>query len=168
MSVFGKEAVGYVPLDKRKWFTPVVLDGMEQLPLVCIDNIECIVGEEEWETAIFDLYNRILESGNTHLLVTGDRPPRQLDLNLPDLASRLDWGQIYYLHPLSDEDKLQALQLRAELRGFELTEDVGRFILKRLDRKTKSLFSTLNHLDRASISAQRKLTIPFVKEVLSL
>ncbi len=162
------EAVGYVPLDKRTWFVPEVLDGMEQLALICIDNIECIAGDEPWEMAIFDLYNRILETGKTRLLITGDRPPRQLNLKLPDLASRLDWGQIYRLQPLSDEDKLQALQLRAKLRGFELPEDVGRFLLKRLDREMRTLFITLDRLDHASISAQRKLTIPFVKEALEL
>nr|WP_217509694.1 DnaA inactivator Hda [Hafnia paralvei] len=162
------EAVGYVPLDKRAYFVPEVLDGMEQLSLVCIDNIECIAGEEEWEMAIFNLYNRILETGRTRLLITGDRPPRQLNLRLPDLASRLDWGQIYKLQPLGDEDKLLALQLRSKLRGFELPEDVGRFLLKRLDREMRTLFMTLDQLDRASITAQRKLTIPFVKEILSL
>lgn len=112
---------------------PEVLEGMEQLALVCIDNIECVAGDEPWEMAIFNLYNRILESGKTRLLITGDRPPRQLNLGLPDLASRLDWGQIYKLQPLSDEDKLQALQLRARLRGFEMPEDARRFLLKRLD-----------------------------------
>lgn len=161
-------AVGYVPLDKRTWFVPEVLEGMEHLALICIDNIECIAGDEPWEMAIFDLYNRILETGRTRLLITGDRPPRQLNLKLADLASRLDWGQIYRLQPLSDDDKLQALQLRARQRGFELPEDVGRFLLKRLDREMRTLFVTLDRLDRASISAQRKLTIPFVKEILGL
>lgn len=162
------QAVGYVPLDKRAYFVPEVLEGMEQLSLVCIDNIDCIAGDEAWEMAIFNLYNRILETGVTRLLISGDRPPRQLNLTLPDLASRLDWGQIYRLHPLSDDDKLQALILRARLRGFELPEDVGRFLLKRLDRNTRTLFNTLDRLDSASISAQRKLTIPFVKEALAL
>ncbi|MCP1065465.1 DnaA inactivator Hda [Serratia symbiotica] len=162
------EAVGYVPLDKRTYFMPEVLDGMEQLSLVCIDNIECISGDEAWEMAIFNLYNRILETGHTRLFITGDRPPRQLNLYLPDLASRLDWGQIYKLQPLSDEEKLLALQLRSKLRGFELPEDVGRFLLKRLDREMRTLFMTLDQLDHASITAQRKLTIPFVKETLGL
>lgn len=147
---------------------PEVLDGMEQLVLVCIDNIECIAGDEAWEIAIFNLYNRILETGYTRLFITGDRPPRQLNLYLPDLASRLDWGQIYKLQPLSDEEKLLALQLRSKLRGFELPEDVGRFLLKRLDREMRTLFMTLNQLDHASIIAKRKLTIPFVKETLGL
>ncbi|STM09925.1 DnaA-like protein hda [Escherichia coli] len=51
---------------------------------------------------------------------------------------------------------------------FELPEDVGRFLLKRLDREMRTLFMTLDQLDRASITAQRKLTIPFVKEILKL
>ena len=85
--------MGYVPLDKRAYFVPEVLDGMEQLALVCIDNIECIAGDEEWEMAIFNLYNRITETGRTRLFITGDRPPRQLNLRLPDLASRTDWGR---------------------------------------------------------------------------
>ncbi|WP_309598977.1 DnaA ATPase domain-containing protein, partial [Klebsiella pneumoniae] len=58
-------AVGYVPLDKRAWFVPDVLEGMEHLSLVCIDNVQCIAGDEEWEMALFNLYNRILETGKT-------------------------------------------------------------------------------------------------------
>ncbi|NDL65403.1 DnaA inactivator Hda [Acerihabitans arboris] len=162
------EAVGYVPLDKRTWFVPEVMDGMEQLALVTIDNIECIVGDEPWEMAIFNLYNRIQETGRTRLIISGNCPPRQLNLNLPDLASRLDWGQIYRLQALSDEEKGAALQLRARLRGFELPEDVSRFLLKRLERDMRTLSLTLDQLDHASIRAQRKLTIPFVKDILNL
>lgn len=162
------EAVGYVPLDQHTYFLPEVLDGMEQLSLVCIDNIEHIAGDQDWEMAIFNLYNRILDTGNTRLFITGDRPPRQLHLHLPDLASRLDWGQIYKLQALSDVDKLLALQLRSKLRGFELPKDVGCFLLKRLDREMRALFMTLDQLDHASIAAQRKLTIPFVKETLGI
>lgn len=72
---------------------PEVLEGMEQLALVCIDNIECVAGDEPREMAIFNLYNRITESGKTRLLITGDRPPRQLNLGLPDLASGWTGGR---------------------------------------------------------------------------
>ncbi|MGL5007192.1 MAG: DnaA inactivator Hda [Plesiomonas sp.] len=162
------QAVGYVPLDKRAYFGPDVLEGMEHLALVCIDNIDLIADDPEWELALFDLYNRIKEQGTTRLLIAGDQAPRQLQLTLPDLASRLDWGQIYKLYPLADDDKLQALQSRAKLRGFDMPEDVGRFLLKRLSRDMRTLFDTLDTLDRASMVAQRKLTIPFVKEILFL
>ena len=58
--------------------------------------------------------------------------------------------------------------MRAKLRGFELSKEVGRFILKRLDRQMRTLFDMLDRLDHASIVAQRKLTIPFVKDILRL
>jgi DnaA family protein len=74
-------------------------------------------------------------------------------------------GQIYRLQPLSDQEKGNALQLRAKLRGFELPEDVSRFLLKRLERDMRTLAVTLDKLDHPSICAQRKLTIPFVKEI---
>ncbi|WMQ73158.1 MAG: DnaA regulatory inactivator Hda [Sodalis sp.] len=121
------QAVGYAPLDKRTWFVPEVLEGMKQLALMTIDNIECIVGDPSWEITIFNLYNRIQETGRTRLIISGNCPPRQLNLNLPDLASRLDWWQIYRLQSLSDEEKGAVLQLRANLRGFKLPEDVSRF-----------------------------------------
>lgn len=162
------KAVGYIPLSRHDAFTPAVLEGLEQLPLVCIDDINAIAGIREWEVALFNLYNRILDTRDSCLIVTGNSAPRELNLTLPDLASRLDWGQVYKLHPLSDNDKLYALQLRAELRGFVLPDDVGKFMLKRLDRDIRTLCETLDRLDVATMEAQRKLTIPFVKEILSL
>ncbi|MGL4859731.1 MAG: DnaA inactivator Hda [Enterobacteriaceae bacterium] len=162
------QAVGYVPLEKYRAFTPEVLEGMEHLSLLCIDNIEAIAGQSAWELALFNLYNRIIDRGTCRLLISGDRAPRQLSLKLPDLVSRLEWGQVYRLYPLSDQEKIVALQLRARLRGFELPEDVGRFLIKRLDRQMRNLFKVLDQLDRASIRAQRKLTIPFVKEILDV
>ncbi|MDT9587141.1 MAG: DnaA inactivator Hda [Candidatus Arsenophonus melophagi] len=161
-------AVCYFPLDKRNYFVPDVLDGTEHLALICIDNVHCLANDEDWEIALFNLYNRILENGTSCLLITGDRPPKLINLTLPDLASRLDSGQIYKLHHLNDDGKIQALQLRAQLRGFELSEVVSRFILARLNRQPHTLFTMLDELDHASIIAQRKLTIPFVKNILNL
>lgn len=161
-------AAGYVPLHQRKILAPEMLDGMEQLALVCLDNIGHIAGDQAWEIAIFNLFNRMHAQPASRLIITADKPPRQLDITLPDLASRLDWGHIYKLQPLADQHKLKALQLRAHLRGFDLPEDVGQFLIKRLDRDMQALCRTLDTLDRASFSAQRKLTIPFVKDTLAL
>ncbi len=87
------DAVGYVPLDKRAYFVPDVLEGMEHLSLVCIDNVQCIAGDEEWELALFNLYNRVLETWS-HLSINHRIDlPVKLILQLPDLASRLDWGK---------------------------------------------------------------------------
>ncbi len=156
----------YVPLGTPE-LTPHILQNLEQMNLVCVDDIDAIAQDKQWEEALFHFYNNMRESGQT-LLIAGRNPPQRLGLNLPDLVSRLAWGVVFQLHPLSDEDKLAALKLRADQRGFALTDEVGQFLLRRCPRDMIQLFALLETLDRASLQAQRKLTIPFVKTVLGV
>lgn len=170
-------SAAYLPMEMSMMMSPSVLDGMEHLDMVCIDNIEMIAGIPEWEIALFNFYNRWrdqhsqdIDTDNKRgsLIVTGNSAARHLAIELPDLLSRLDWGVSYQVQLLDDDAKLAALQLRAEFRGLKLPVDVGRFLLNRSSRDMKDLIATLDRLDTASISAQRRLTIPFVKETLSL
>lgn len=138
---------------------------MEQLVLVCIDNIECVVGDEFWEMVIFNFYNWILELGKIWLLIIGDWLLWQLNFGLLDLVLWLDWGQIYKLQLLLDEDKLQVLQLCVRLCGFEMFEDVCCFLLKWLDCEMCLLFMIFDQLDYVLIIVQCKLMIFFVKEI---
>ena len=100
------------------------------------------------------------------LLIAASTSPRELPVKLADLKSRLTLALIFQMRPLSDEDKLRALQLRASRRGLHLTDEVGHFILTRGTRSMSALFDLLEQLDQASLQAQRKLTIPFLKETL--
>ncbi|OOF36974.1 DnaA regulatory inactivator Hda [Rodentibacter heidelbergensis] len=158
----------YVPLNKSRYFSPAVLDNLEQQALVCLDDVDAVMGQAEWEIAIFDLFNRIKASGQTLLIVSASLSPSALKVQLPDLASRLKWGEIYQLSPLTDEQKLALLQQNAHQRGIELPTETAQFLLKRLNRDTHTLLQALEHLDKASLQAQRNLTIPFVKEILGL
>ncbi len=162
-------ASAYLPLEHHQQMTPQMLDGLEHMALVCLDNIDAIAGNRQWEEAIFDFYNRRKEHAETaRLIVTASQPAQQLPLALPDLQSRLNWGVTYRVHELDDEQKLSALQLRAQLRGLKMPLEVARFMLKRLSRDMPTLLENLDTLDKASMTAQRKLTVPFVKEILSL
>ncbi|GAA3525439.1 DnaA inactivator Hda [Zobellella aerophila] len=162
------EAAAYISLDRYRQMSPRMLEGMELLPLVCLDNLDAIAAVPEWERAVFDFFNRRRECPTGSLIVSAISASRKLGLGLPDLASRLDWGVSYQLKPLDDEGKLSALQLRSELRGFKLPIDVGRFLLNRLSRNMSTLLAALDLLDNASFQAKRKLTIPFAKEILGL
>ncbi|TDQ58093.1 regulatory inactivation of DnaA Hda protein [Mesocricetibacter intestinalis] len=163
----GRPAI-YVPLSKSRYFSPAVLENLERQDAVCLDDLQAVVGQPEWEIAIFDLFNRIKEGGRTLLLISALQSPHALPVELPDLASRLMWGEIYQLHELNDEQKIRALQQDARRRGIELPDETASFLLKRLKRDMKTLFEALLRLDKASLQAQRKLTIPFVKETLGL
>lgn len=156
----------YLPLS-ASGLAPQILQDLEHINLVCIDDIEAIAKNKSWEEGLFNLYNRIRDNNQT-LLIVGAHPPQRLGLELADLVSRLAWGVVFQLHVLSDEDKLAALALRSKLRGLVLSEDVGHFLLRRCPRDMTQLFTILDTLDKASLQAQRKLTIPFVKSVLGV
>lgn len=155
----------YLPLDQLLGHGPSVLEGLESLDLVCIDQLQLAVGSPEWEEPLFHLFNRLRDAGCS-LLIAADRPPRQLFLKLPDLASRLSWGLVFRIWALDDDGKCEALKARAQQRGIDLADDVAQFIMHRSPRQTGELFALLNQLDRASLAAQRRITIPFVKEVM--
>ncbi|MCJ8322186.1 MAG: DnaA regulatory inactivator Hda [Colwellia sp.] len=142
-----------------------VLDGLEHIDLVCLDDIDVIAGNQQWQQAVFDLYNRLAEQ-NKLLIVTGNQTATQLGITLPDLVSRLGWGFTEQVKSLTDEEKVAALQYRAQQRGLLLPDDVVKFLLNRLSREMSSLIESLDVLDKASIQEQRKITIPFIKEVL--
>jgi DnaA family protein len=144
-----------------------VLDGLEQINVICLDDIQLIADNKIWQQAIFDLYNRVLEQNNC-LLISGDQSATQLGLSLPDLVSRLSWGLTEQVKPLDDEEKVTALQYRASKRGLMLSSEASNFLLNRLSREMGNLITSLDILDKASIREQRKITIPFIKDVLNL
>lgn len=156
----------YLPLKEKSHLAPEILDGVSSLALVCIDDVDVIAGEENWESALFTAFNSIKE-GNTRLIIAGRSAPQNLEIKLPDLHSRLQSGLILQLQALDDEEKLLALQLRAKARGIELPAAVAEFILLRAQRSLSSLMQILDQLDQSSLQQKRKLTIPLVKSTLA-
>lgn len=162
-----KQSAVYVPLSHHAEFTPAIFEGLESLNLVCVDDVHRIAGIPAWEEALLHAYNRIHDTGG-RLIVTANVAPKALGVLLPDMASRLTWNVVFQVQPLSDSDKLKAFIMRAERRGIILNEDVGKFILTHCPRHMSTLFAALDVLDKMSLAAQRKLTIPFVKEILQI
>lgn len=157
----------YLPLSQLLSLTPEVLHGFESLDVVCFDDLHVIAGQTEWEEAVFHLFNRIYDNGGRIIIAAQDLP-KAIHIALPDLVSRLSWGIVYQLHPLTDAEKLVVLTSRANYRGISLSDEVGKYILTHCPRHMGTLFAALDALDKASLAAQRRLTIPFVKEVLQI
>ncbi len=158
--------VCYLPATEMSNYQPAVLNGMEQLDLVCIDDIDQLLGKPDWEHALFDFINRCREQ-SVPLLMSAEQAPEALSVSLPDLRSRLSWGPVFCLKPLSDDKKIIALQLRANQKGLSLDDKVAEYILRHFPRDMFTLFEQLDTLDRASLAAQRRLTIPFVKSIFA-
>lgn len=153
-------------LDEFAQYSPRMLDNLEQLDLVCLDNIGAVAGDSHWQVALFDLYNRLAEHGKK-LIIVADDQPTALGFTLPDLVSRLQACTVFQLRLLSDDDKQKLLQQKARVRGLDLPDEVARYLLNRQQRDIRALVDTLDLLDKASMVHQRRLTIPFVKDVLA-
>lgn len=154
----------YVPLAEAGELSPSLLESVEQAPLVCLDDVERVADRAEWEMALFSLIERLRAAGGL-LISAACAPPARLGLRLPDLTSRLAWGAVYALQPLSDAEKLEAVRLRARNRGFDMPEDVARYILSRYPRDMHSLFNLLDRIDREALAHQRRVTIPFLRRL---
>jgi len=164
----GNQPTIYLPLTLLKEWGPQVLDGIDEQALIGIDDIEAIAGDPNWEEALFHLFNRVRDNEKTTLIITGNYSPAQSPVCLQDLRSRLSWGLVFQLNELNDHNKISTLKLHANKRGFELPNSVGRFLLNRCARNMHDLHTLLNRLDDASLMAQRKITIPFVKHILGI
>jgi DnaA family protein len=142
-----------------------LLEGCETLELVCLDGIDAIAADAAWNAAIFRLHT-LMQDGSGRLLVASAGPPASQPFALADLRSRLLAASVHQLHALDEAGQLAALQLRATRRGLDLSDEAATYLLHRLPRDLHSLFAVLDALDDASLAAQRRLTIPFLREVL--
>ena len=158
------DSAQFLPLDELVGFdAESLLEGLESMSLVCLEDIHSVASQPQWERELFKLYNKILDQGQ-RLLVTADRPPQQLPLQLPDLVSRLASGATFHFSPYSDEQKRDILQFRAIRLGIEMTDEVANYLLNRCSRQLEDLMTILQQLDVASLEAKRRITIPFIKD----
>ncbi|MCW8854502.1 MAG: DnaA regulatory inactivator Hda [Gammaproteobacteria bacterium] len=154
----------YLPLKQIIQCSDEAFEGLEKIDIVCVDDVQMVSQKPDWQKNIFDLINRMREA-EKRLVFTSNLPPNEMDIHLEDLRSRLNWGPVIKIKSLSDEQKQQALQLRAESRGFELPDNVASYILNNFSRDMPGLFEKLEQLDQLSLQQQRRLTVPFVKTV---
>lgn len=155
----------YVPLGVPVFADPALLEGLQSRRLICVDDIDAVAGKASWERALFNLCNQVVEASG-RMIIAAQSAPRASRFELADLRSRLSALPAFQLHALNDAATRQALQLRAGHRGLDLPDETAQFLLNRSRRDMASLYELLDKLDDEALRAQRRLTIPFVKQVL--
>jgi DnaA family protein len=163
-NALGRRAM-YMPLGHAS-VQPEWIEGLEQLDLLALDDIECVAGKPFWDRALFGLLDQMLHS-DRGLLMAANGPPQSLPFGLPDLASRATAAAVYRLQPLDDAGRLAALLRHAQRRGLELDDKTARYLALRADRDMGALCRWLDVLDERSLAAQRRLTVPFIRETLA-
>lgn len=155
----------YFPLHPALALPPEALIGYERSGLLCLDDVEKVAGSELWERALFELFNASCEV-STKLVFAAAAAPRRIDWRLHDWRSRAASCIVYQVQELDDAGRAEALRLRAAQRGLQLPAETAEYLLKRLPRDLPSLCRLLDELDEASLVAQRRLTVPFIRDAL--
>lgn len=155
----------YLTLRGLKGHVRAAVEGLERAALVAVDDVDAIAGGRDDEVALFDLHNRLHDAGRG-VLYAADAAPDALPLVLPDLRSRLAQCARWALPVLDDAGRAELLRQRAAARGLDLDEAALDWLLRRCSRDLGSLTAIFERLDRASLAAQRRLTVPFLRQVL--
>jgi DnaA family protein len=133
--------------------------------LLAIDDVQAIAGERGAERALFDLYNRA-KAADGRMLFAAGASPAELGVTLPDLVSRLAMCTQCALRPLDDAGRRAMLRVLAGRLGLRLDDEVLDWWFARQPRDPASLVALLQRADRASLAAQRRITIPFLRDLL--
>ena len=163
----GDNRLLYLPMRESKDFTPDILDNLNQFDLVAIDDIENVIGNFAWEEQLLILYEELIHT-KSRILISSSDTPQGLGFKLPDLASRFSLGLVERLKPMNEEQIIEAISLHATVRGFNLPQEVAKYLISRVPRDVSVLVDIIKLLDYESLSKQRKLTIPFIKTVLDI
>jgi DnaA family protein len=139
--------------------------GVAGSELLALDDLGAIAGDREAEHALFDVYNQARADGLA-MLFAAEAIPQQLGLSLPDLRSRLGACQQAVLRPLDDEERRAVLKKEAGGRGIELDDAVLDWLFTRYARDLGALLDLLEQLDKASLAARRRITVPFLRGFL--
>jgi DnaA family protein len=155
----------YVPVLKMAAHLPQILEGFEQHALICLDDVQAIAGQLDAEHALFHFFNRAKAAGCC-LVFSAHTMPAALSLQLPDLQSRLQQSARFTLELLDEPNKRQVVLQHAKSRGLELDDAVLDYLFSRVSRDLHTLSELLERVDRASLAAQRRVTVPFIRTLL--
>ena len=163
----GGDLAQFVPLSEFVGAGPQILDGLQARKFICLDDVDAVAGDKDWELGLFAAFNSMADAGSILVCAAG-AAPRECGFVLADLQSRFSRLPTFQLHALDEGERIQALQLRAHHRGLELPVETAAYLLTHSKRDMSSLYGVLDRLDSEAMRAKRRLTIPFVREVLEI
>lgn len=156
----------YFDLARFRRHNAAIFLDLDDYEVVCVDNVDWIIGQPKWEQALSAFMQRHYERGH-RLILSATNLPNHLTFKISDVKASLSWGLMVHIKTLVNTNNIDALIFRADAMGIEISPQVGRFIMIQHQNELDKLWHLLAKLDRATLAAKRRLTIPFLKQLLS-
>ena len=155
----------YVPVLDVKKYGKEFIDSIENFDVICIDDIESIANEREWELAIFNLINNCLIS-ECRLIFSSCKNPSSIEFSMEDLSSRIKKIDHIELFPVNDNKLYDAIKFIADSRSISLGEREINYLITYCKRNMSDLLKKIDDLDKLSMQLKRRITVPLIKEII--
>ena len=158
----------FIPMKKAFNMGVEIFQNLGSLDTVCIDDLQLILANQQWETALFNLINECQQSNCSLILSLGGTQPVEESIVLPDLLSRIKRMEFIALNAVQDELFNEAIVFVAQQLEIKIDNAELEFLLKHQTRIFSLLVENIITLDKQAASLKRKITIPLIKETLNI
>ena len=152
----------YIPMEEAINLDPSILEGVSELNLICIDDVDLINNRREWEIALFNLINECYEK-ECFLLLSGSINKLEA---IPDLVSRIKKMETLRLEAINDDELLEATQAISKNLNIEISDKNMNYLINNSKRDIKTIFRTLSQLERESLERKKSIGLNLIKEVI--
>ena len=155
----------YIPMNEVMNYGSDFLDSLEELDLICIDDLDSIAGNDNWEIAIFNLINNCLIT-QCRLVFCSQLNPSSINFNLKDLFSRIKKMDHIELLPVNERNLKEAIKFITNIKLLEFGDNEINYLITHTKRNISNLAKIINELDELSLQLKRKITIPLIKQFI--
>ena len=135
------------------------------IDVLLIDDVQFIIGKESTQEEFFHTFNA-LHSANKQIIISSDRPPKDMETLEARLQSRFEWGLIADISSPDYETRMAILRKKEELDGYNIDDEVIRYIATNIKSNIRELEGALNKLVALSNLGKREINISMAEEVL--
>ena len=152
----------YIPMQEAINLDPSILEGVSELNLICIDDIDLINKRRDWEIALFNLINECYEK-ECFLLLSGSINKLEA---IPDLVSRIKKMETFRLEAINDDELLEATKAISKNLNIEISDKNMNYLINNSKRDIKTIFRTLSQLEKESLERKKSIGLNLIKEVI--
>ena len=152
----------YIPMHEAINLDPSILEGISELNLICIDDIDLINKRREWEIPFFNLINECYEK-ECFLILSGSINKLKA---IPDLISRIKKMETLRLEAINDDELMEATQAISKNLNIEISDKNMNYLINNSKRDIKTIFRTLSQLEKESLERKKSIGLNLIKDVI--